>query len=164
MKKSILVLFFVFVSLNIFSQKTYKAKVVKVVNGSTIQLLDSEQDTINVILKSIECPVIQQAFGEEARNMTVSLCLDKVVDVEDFGKDRYGNAIVSITLPDQTNLSYELVKNGLAWYYKRNREDTQLECLATTSKENEIGLWGDSESVAPWIYKRQQSMLVAKTR
>ncbi|MDR4470345.1 MAG: thermonuclease family protein [Nitrospira sp.] len=86
-----------------------------------------EDDTIEVLhngkaerihLNGIDCPEKQQAFGQKAKQFTSTLVFGKTVMVIPRDTDRYKRIVGDVFLPDGVNLSYELVRAGLAWWYR----------------------------------------------
>ena len=144
-----------------FAQNQFSGKVVDVVDGNTLLVIDDYQDTISVILKSVDCPELNQEMGEAARTYTAKYSLGLTVGVELFGKDRFGNDIANITI-NNTDLSKSLLKAGLAWYCHKNKGDVALQALEKSSRSKKIGIWKAENPIEPWIFRRQQSMLTPK--
>ena len=161
MNRLVIVLFLNFIVLQSYGQGQFSGKVVDVLDGNTLLVIDNYKDTISVILKSIDCPELSQEMGEAAKSYTKLQCLGSNVDVELFGKDRHGNDIANITVSD-TNLSQSLLEAGLAWYYHKNKGDVALEAVEKCSRSKKIGIWEAENPVEPWIFRRQQSMLTPK--
>lgn len=160
----ILVTFFLYFILSLSqssAQERFSGKVVAVSDGNTLQIIDSYQDTINVVLKSIDCPELNQEMGEAARGYTAKRCLGLTVGVELFGKDRFGNDIASLTI-NKTDLSKSLLEAGLAWYYHKNRGDTALAPIEQAARSEKVGIWAAESPVEPWVFRRQQSMVMPK--
>ena len=59
-------------------------------------------------------------------------------------------------LPDGTNLNRELVKAGLAWWYRKYSKDESLGALEEEAKTAKRGLWTDPEPVPPWCWRKQR--------
>jgi len=80
----------------------------------------------------------KQPFGSKAKQFASDICFGKYVVVKSEGKkDRYNRIIAEIILQDDTNLNKELVKNGLAWHFKKysdNQEYSELEISAKDKK------------------------------
>ena len=54
-------------------------------------------------------------------------------------------------LPDGRNLNHELVKAGMAWWYRRYApEDETLKQLEAEARDAKRGLWVDPHPVPPW--------------
>jgi micrococcal nuclease len=55
-----------------------------------------------------------------------------------------------------------LLKEGLAWTAEKN-PIPELEEYRIKAKEKERGIWKQENPTPPWIYRRQQSMMQAKS-
>ena len=141
----------------------WSARVVRVIDGNTIEILTSDNETYSVSLKDIDCPEIEQQFGLEAKKLTEKILLKKKVTVIVRGKDRWGIRLVSIILGNGKDINAELLKKGYAWHNSRLSSNKSLKSLEANAKENKIGLWESDNPTPPWVFRRQQTMNVAKS-
>ncbi len=137
-----------------------KGKIVSVIDGNTIEILTVEKDTIKVLLQGIDSPDPGQHFADQAKKLLENLMLNKSVNIEIKGKDRLGNRIGVIHVEGVPDPRQELVKAGLAW---TTEQVADLEELKERAKTQGRGLWSEEHPVPPWLYRRQQSMLQAKS-
>jgi endonuclease YncB( thermonuclease family) len=107
-----------------------------------------------VRLNGIDCPEKTQAFGTAAKKCTSDLVFGKIVTVESKGKDRYGRTLGLVSLPDGRSLNGELVKAGMAWWYRAYSNDKSLEALEAEAREAKRGLWADKDPTPPWNYRK----------
>lgn len=140
---------------------TLSGKVVAVVDGNTIQVKAEDNEVYQVSMAGIDCPEIGQEFGERAKSFLSKLILDKTVQVELKGKDRWGNHL-GVVMLDGKDPRYELLEAGLAWTAERNPVE-EFEALKETAKSKRKGLWKDPDPTPPWIFRRQQSMSQPKS-
>jgi endonuclease YncB( thermonuclease family) len=138
---------------------TVRGKVVSVVDGNTLEVISAEEETYRIVLVGIDCPEKGQPYAEEAKAFLEASILKKSIDVKLLGKDRWGNYLGEIIT--EVEVSAELVKRGLAWCHEKNAPDS-LKVLEQQAREQRIGLWQEENPTAPWIYRRQQSMLQPK--
>ncbi len=72
----------------------------------------------------------------------------KTVTVNVLDVDRYGRTVGEVILPDWQVLNHELVRTGVAWWYRMYAPDdgtlAQLEADARAAKR---GLWADAAAV-----------------
>lgn len=141
---------------------TYQGKVISVEDGNTIEVETKEEGVIKVMLSEADCPELTQEFGQEAKAFTEDLIYKKKVIVEMKGKDRWGNKLAVIKLKNGKILHEELIKNGLAW--PAIKSASQLASLAEQAKSKKEGLWSKEDPMEPWVYRRKQTMLQAKSR
>ncbi len=82
----------------------------------------------------------------------------KTVTVQDHGRGRYGRTIGEVILPDGHVLNHELVRTGLAWWYRRYApDDGTLSQLEANAKAAKRGLWADPNPVPPWAWRGRRT-------
>ena len=93
----------------------------------------------------------------------------KKILIETQTKDSYGRTAGVVSLDDQ-NVNNELVKQSMAWEYKKytdNETLCELEAqdeLEAQAKTRRIGLWADENPVAPWDWRRGKLQPTSKIR
>ena len=154
MRKLLFLLFCVCFYGFVFSQKI-TAKVVGVKDGDTFVVLNEKKEIV-VRLEHIDAPEKNQPFGNKAKQFASDFCFGKTVVVIGNGKkDRNGRWIGEIFNNNQ-NLNKELVRNGLAWHYKRYSKSANYADLETAARKKKIGLWRDKDPVAPWNWRKSK--------
>ncbi len=139
-----------------------EAKVLAVIDGNTLEVKDEGNETYTIVLAGVDCPELAQEFGEEARKFLGKIALKKSVKVQMLGKDRWGNRLAVVMLKGEVDLRVELLKAGMAWTAERNAIPA-LETIRTAAQEKGKGLWKSSEPTPPWIFRREQTKLQAKS-
>jgi endonuclease YncB( thermonuclease family) len=86
--------------------------------GDTITVLIA-RTPVRIRLSGIDCPETGQDIGSRAKAATSELAFGKVVIVHERGHDRYGRTLADVILPVGRNLNHELVRQGLAWWYRK---------------------------------------------
>ncbi len=141
-------------------REVFSGKVVGVSDGDTLSVLrtsdSGELRAVKVRLDGVDCPESAQAFGRRAKQMSRSLCYGKEVRVEVRDVDRYSRLVARVVLPDGRDLSKELVRAGLAWWYRQYSSDAELEALEAEAREAGRGLWVDEAAARtpPWTYRQ----------
>ena len=134
---------------------TFTGKVIAVKDGDSIVVLrDKEQ--VEIRLRDIDCPELDQAFGRQAKKKTSDLCFGKTVTLKATGKDKYDRTLAHVILPSGKELNRELVSAGFAWWYRKYSNNKSLEQLEADAKKNKRGLWADKKPVAPWDWRAAQ--------
>jgi len=143
-----------------FQQLTFQGKVTAVIDGDTIEVLRDGR-AVRIRLQGIDCPEKAQPFGAKAKELTSDLVYGKQVLVKVTGEDRYGRMLadVYVDAANTTNefgawLNKALVATGMAWHYKQYSQDQDLGYAEQTARRMKIGLWDDSEPVAPWLWRK----------
>lgn len=144
-------LFFFLTGFN--QSKTFTAKVVRVIDGDTIVVLNDRNEQIKIRLEGIDCPESGQDFGTQAKKATSDLCFGKQVKIDQSGIDRYGR-VLGFVYTNDLCVNEELLKMGLAWHYKRYNQDENLAQLEWLARNNKIGLWGMKNPISPWDWRR----------
>ena len=153
--KKIIILICLFLNIFTFSQLSGKGKVISIKDGDTVVLLVENNQNVVCRLAEIDCPEKSQAFGQNAKNFTSSLIFGKVVNYQTLSKDGYGRYVTKIYYRRQY-ISEALVKNGLAWFYRKYSGNLKLDKVEKLAKKKKIGLWSDINAVAPWDYRKNK--------
>jgi micrococcal nuclease len=136
----------------------FSGKVVGVTDGDTITVLHNGRDE-RVRLHGIDCPEKGQPYGTKAKQFTSQLVFGNEVIVKDYGLDntRSKRTLGEIVLRDGRVVNEELLRAGLAWWYRKyvpNRVD--LAALEEEARNAKRGLWADPNPVPPWCYRKKQ--------
>jgi len=105
--------------------ETLEGKVVKIADGDTLTLLTSSNQQVKVRLAGIDTPERKQPFGNRAKQALAKLAFQKQALIEAETKDRYGRT-VGVVFVDGLNVNHELVKQGMAWVYRKYTNDKAL--------------------------------------
>ncbi len=126
-----------------------------IADGDTITVLHSGKQE-KVRLYGIDCPEKKQAFGARARQFTGELAFRKKVTVLVKDRDRYGRTVGEVVLPDGRVLNRELVRAGLAWWYRQYAaRATELGRLQDEARAARRGLWADPKCIPPWEFRNK---------
>ncbi len=135
-------------------------KVIRVSDGDTITVLDSNNQKHKIRLQGIDAPESQQVYGDISTQSLAELVYDKEVLVTWDKKDKYYR-ILGKVIVDGTDANYVQLKKGLAWYYKEYEKDLSSEDKQRYSEAEEWarnyseGLWADLNSIPPWEFRRK---------
>jgi micrococcal nuclease len=132
----------------------FRGRVVGVADGDTINVMRSGS-AVRVRLHGIDAPEKGQAFSNRAKQFVSDLVFGKEVTVRDRGLDRYERTIGEVFLLDGRNVNHEIVRAGLAWWFRRYApNDRELEKLEAQAREARRGLWADRGPMPPWEWRR----------
>ncbi len=131
----------------------FVGKVVKVSDGDTIEVMHQGRAE-RIRLAEIDCPEKKQPFGKKAKEFTIEMAAGKIVTVEIETKDRYGQTVGEVILSDGRSLNRELVKAGMAWWYRTYSKDESIGALESDARRLRIGLWQDISPSPPWEYRK----------
>ena len=157
MQKLLLILLLLFVTTKkdkaVVKKQTITGKVVAITDGDTFKLLTKDSTLIKVRLANIDCPERKQPFSNIAKQFVSKAIFSKTVKLNVLKKDRYRRYISNVIYDDSLSLCHELVKNGLAWHYRKYSKDSILQDLEDNARRNKIGLWQDKNAMAPWEWR-----------
>ena len=153
-KKAIVALAFLAVSALAASAGSFEGRVVRVLDGDTIDVLVPEKTIVRVRLAGIDAPERGQPFGRKATQAVRDMAAGKTVRIASQSKDRYGRTIGEAFLPDGRSLNRELVRLGLAWQYRQYSDDQELANLEAEARKARRGLWSEPNPVPPWEWRR----------
>ena len=134
-------------------------KVVKVVDGDTIYVLDDALTQHKIRLSGIDAPEKNQPYGLASRKYLASLVAGKTVTIEYTKHDRYGRVVGKVVI-DGIDACLEQIKAGLAWHYKKYqneqepRDRTLYAQAENQARAERIGLWRDNNPRPPWEFRR----------
>jgi endonuclease YncB( thermonuclease family) len=136
-----------------------EGRVVGVVDGDTITVLDGAKTQHVVCLGSIDAPERGQAFGRVAKDALSTIVFDRQVEARCWKRDRYGRQVCGVFVREQ-DVALEMVQQGYAWHYKEFEREQSTEdraLYARTEAEARLarrGLWHDPDPVAPWEWRK----------
>jgi len=137
---------------------TVTGRVVSVLDGDTIDVLDSGNNKTRIRFANIDCPELKgQPWGRNAREAAADILAGKAVTVEVTTQDRYGRSIGLVNV-DGIQANRELVRAGHCWVYQRYNNDPGLLDLQVAARKQRLGLWQlpSSERIEPWVWRRRK--------
>ena len=147
-------------------------RVVKVSDGDTITVVRGSQKE-KIRFCGIDANESKQEGGREATSYLRSL-IDKgngTVTISPIEKDRYGRTVAELFVKprpgtpgyqpeEEIFLNGEMVSAGFARHYSKfsgNCPNKQaIEQAEEMAKAQRVGVWGDSSSIPPWEWRKQQ--------
>jgi len=138
--------------------RTLEGIVVKVADGDTITILDSNKDQHKVRIAGIDAPEKNQPFGNASRKRIGELVARKEVHVEFQKHDRYGRIVgkVLVRPPDcptcgkTLDVSLAQITTGMAWWYRKyareqsSEDQGRYEFAEQEANAKKLGLWRDA--------------------
>ena|SRR5688500_15223519 len=132
-------------------------------DGNTLSMTANDGEKYRVVLMGIDCPELEQPYGREAKQLLEGLVLSREIVFEVHGKDRLGNHVGIVLIEDGEDVRLQLLAEGLAWTAERDPIG-DLEAIRLGAMRERKGLWEQDDPVAPWLFRRQQSMMEPKSR
>jgi len=130
-------------------------EVVAVKDGDTIDVLYGGR-VVTVRLHGIDAPEIGQPFGRASKQAASRYAFGTVARVRITDVDRYGRLVGEVNVAGG-ELNEMLVRDGLAWWYRRYApRDGRLESLERAARNANQGLWSRPNPTPPWDWRRKQ--------
>ena len=153
--------------LNISSVRAdFTAKVLRVVDGDTVYVVNKAGKKFKVRLTGIDAPEQNQPYGLASTYHLRELLLNKIVLLKSkpkkgkpYSVDRYKRVLAKIVLNGR-DINLSQVLSGYAWHFKRyqnqqSRSDREAYSKAEFyAEENELGLCGEKNPIAPWKWRK----------
>jgi endonuclease YncB( thermonuclease family) len=137
---------------------TLAGKVVRILDGDTVEVLDVQKRIHRVRLAGIDAPESKQPFGTKAKQQLSALVGGEWVSVDWHKRDRYDRLVGKILL-DGADLNLVLVRAGYAWWYReyageQSASDRRFyEAAERQARRDGVGLWTDPRPIAPWDWR-----------
>jgi endonuclease YncB( thermonuclease family) len=132
----------------------YTAKIIGISDGDTITVLIDDRTQVKVRLHGIDAPETGQDYATRSKQAASELAFGKAVIVRPTSTDRYGRTVAEVVLPDGRSLNRELVRQGMAWWFREYApNDRELERLETEAREAKRGLWSQPNPIPPWDWR-----------
>jgi len=140
---------FVMAMASLAGAATVKGFGVTAVDGDTLHATIDKVKT-KVKVNGIDAPEKGQPFYKEAYEALNELIKNKNLEIEVIEK-KDGTTYAKITV-DGKNVAEEMVKKGMAWYYKREApKEVKLESMMENARKDGRGLW--IPPTPPWEYR-----------
>lgn len=138
---------------------TFVAKVIRIMDGDTMEVLYKNRST-KIRLAHIDCPEVKksQPFCQHAKKALSDLCFGQQVVVLGEKTDRYGRLIAVVVNRKRQIINQEMVKQGMAWHFKKYSHDPIYANLEIEAQKNKIGLWQDSSPTPPWQWRKPKRL------
>ena len=127
-------------------------KVVAVVDGDTMKVLDSGGALRRVRLLGADAPELKQSSGARAKDVLSEKVLGQVLTITLSDRDRYGCTLGDVHLQDRW-INQEMIREGWAWYYKQQTQNRDLADAEKRARDGKLGLWQDKNPTAPWDFR-----------
>lgn len=143
--------------------RTVEGTVTKVADGDTITVVTAEGTKLKTRLYGIDAPEIRhgkkpgQPFGEDAKRALARMVLGKKVRLDIIDVDRYKRMVAMVYLNGK-NVNEHMVRQGLAWAYRRYLDTPYASEFIGAEKEARkkgVGLWKQANPLPPWEFRKR---------
>lgn len=152
MKKVITLLLFFSISFPVLAE-VIQGKVIHIADGDTLTIFTKNNQQIKVRLSGIDAPEKAQPFGKKSKQFLARLAFQKQATVNVETKDRYRRSIGKVVI-EGVDINSELIRQGMAWVYRKYTNDKKLYKLEAEAKQASRGLWGFDKPIEPWLWRK----------
>lgn len=132
-----------------------RGRVVGVIDGDTMDVLDARRQQYRIRLAEIDAPEKGQPFGQQSKQSLSDLCFGRDAVIEGKSRDRYGRVIGRVSCAG-IDASVEQVRRGMAWVFDHYATDRTLYATQDEAKSAHRGLWRDPNPLPPWQWRAQR--------
>jgi len=149
-----------------FVRADFTAKVLRVVDGDTVHVVNKAGKKFKVRLTGIDAPEKNQPYGLASTYKLTEMLINKWVLLKSkpdngnlYSIDRYNRVLAKVIL-DGRDINLAQVSSGYAWHFKRYQKQQSPADRESYSKaelhakKNELGLWGEKKPMAPWKWRK----------
>jgi micrococcal nuclease len=139
---------------------TLEGRVVRVIDGDTVVVLDANRTQYRIRLAGIDAPERKQPFGQRSKQYLASQIAGQDVAINWDKYDRY-HRIVGKIIYDGQHVDLAMVRAGLAWWYRHYAHEQSAadrvlyEDAETKAKAERKGLWIDPDPLPPWEWRHR---------
>lgn len=127
-------------------------KVVSVLDGDTLVVLDESKRQHKIRLHQIDAPEKRQDYGTRSRQSLADLAFGKPVSVKIVARDRYGRKVGQV-LVDGLDVGLEQIRRGMAWVYRQYATDPVYFAAEASARQKRLGLWVQPHPIPPWQWR-----------
>ena len=133
-----------------------QGRVVKIMDGDSLSLLDSARRQHTIRLFGIDTPEWDQPHGSRAKKALARLVDGRNIGVVKVDTDTFGRTVGTVFVGD-TNVNLAMVEAGHAWWFARYAPyERHLAAAEEEARERQLGLWSSANPVPPWKWRRSQ--------
>lgn len=154
MFKGFLVLWLMFCA-SFVHATTLHGRIVAVLDGDTVILLDGQRREHRIRLAEIDAPEKAQAFGQRSKQSLSDMAYNREAEARCPDTDRYGREVCRLYV-GSTNVNLEQVHRGMAWCYRQYAKDAAIYRAEDDARTARRGLWSDANPTPPWEWRRKQ--------
>lgn len=149
---------FIFLA-GVANAETLMGKVIGVVDGDTIDVLDATKTSRRIRLQGIDAPEKAQPFGARSKQHLSEQVFGRQVEVQYNKADQYGRPVGKIMVNGR-DANLEQIRSGFAWHYKEYQKEQSASDRAiyadaeTSARRSKAGLWNDPQPMPPWEWRR----------
>lgn len=143
----------------ILQAETLTGRVVKVIDGDTVTLLDASKIQHKIRLAGIDAPESKQPYGQKSKEALSALVAGQQDEVDWHKRDRYGRVVGKI-IAGVRDVNLAQVRAGMAWWYRKYANEQSpvdqrlYKDAEAKAKQASVGLWSGKNPIPPWEWRK----------
>lgn len=141
-----------------------RGRVVGVVGGQALTLLDMQGREHKIRLAYIDTPELAQTFGREAQTALASMVLNQEINLRVLGKAADGSTQAEVIGPHGSSVNVELLRRGLAWHVNFERQPTadhvRYQAALLDAQRDRRGMWALDQLELPKDFRARRAQLL----
>lgn len=141
------------------SAATLSGRVVNIADGDTLTLLVGRQHH-TIKIAAIDAPERYQKWGDQSRTHLSRLAFNQTAVAECSRLERSGYQTCKVTV-NTVDLGLQQISEGMAWWVRQDasiqpaEDQSAYESAELMAKMRRLGLWGETNPVPPWEFRRR---------
>ncbi|MFV8369621.1 thermonuclease family protein [Flavobacterium sp. LB2R40] len=127
-------------------------KVIGIIDGDTYDISKNNKSE-RIRIDGIDAPEKGMPFYKVSKKHLSNLIYSKYIRIEFEKKDRYGRWVAKGYI-DDSDISEEMIKAGMAWHFKKYSDNEILSNLEIKARNLKLGLWQETTPVEPWEVRK----------
>lgn len=128
-------------------------KVVHISDGDTLKILTPSNQQVKIRLAGIDTPEKAQRFSTKAKQALAALSFQKQATVRIETTDKYGRTVGRVYVQG-IDVNAELIRQGMAWVYRKYTNDQKLYALEAEAKQAKRGPWASQHPIEPSLWRK----------
>ncbi len=133
-------------------EREFDAKVIGVTDGDTIRVLTTSKEEVTIRLEGIDAPEKGQDYSKQSTTALKAAVAGRHVLIQVTGTDKYGRTLAYV-IEGETLVNQKMIEKGWAWHFTKYNTEQRFADAEAKAREDQAGLWKDSNPVAPWDYR-----------
>ena len=133
----------------------FSVRVVSVSDGDTFTAINRDNLQLKIRVYGIDAPEKKQDFGQKSKQQLSDYIFGKDIYIDVQSQDSWGRFISYVYTPDGKDVSLLMLKEGMAWHFKKYDSSEKYLKAEETARFLKKGLWSQPAPTPPWDFRKQ---------
>ena len=134
------------------SAPVLSGKVMKVIDGDSILVLNQYRKSVTVQLRGVDAPELAQKYGETSLEQLRERIEGKIVTLQLDAPDEFSRLTAEVLLAGES-INVWLIRTGCGWHNWKFDSDPAKAIAEKRARGDRVGLWAADDPIAPWEWK-----------